>query len=65
MTITSAPEWLALAEAARLAEVPRSTLDRAVRRGELPYAKTTLGRLFAEEDVLAWRAARDQKTRGR
>ena len=58
MATSRSVEWLALAEAARLAGVPRSTLDRAVRRGELPFARTQLGRLFAEDDVLAWREAR-------
>lgn len=61
MVSATAAEWLTLGQAACLAGVPRSTFDDAVRRGELPYAKTKLGRLFAEDDVLDWRAVREAK----
>jgi excisionase family DNA binding protein len=56
-------DWLALSEAARLAEVHRTTLDRAAKRGELAYAKVPSSvfgrlRLFRAGDVLSWAEGR-------
>lgn len=54
----TAEEWLRLDEAAHVAGVSRSTLHRAVSRGEILFTWTALGRLFLYEDVKAWAAGR-------
>jgi hypothetical protein len=47
--------WLTLAEAALLAERPRSTFDLAVRRGELPFVEVAATRYFHESDIADWK----------
>jgi hypothetical protein len=54
--------WFGLAEAAALAKEPRSTFDQAVRRGEIEYAVTPLGRLFRIEDVRSWSRRKQEQT---
>jgi excisionase family DNA binding protein len=47
-------DWLRLAEAAELAQAPRSTFDDAVRRGEIAFAEIGGFRFFHPDDVIAW-----------
>jgi predicted DNA-binding transcriptional regulator AlpA len=51
-------QWLRLADAAELAGVSRSTLDRAARRDELPQATVAGIRHFLAADVDSWRSRR-------
>jgi hypothetical protein len=37
-------------------------VHRAASRGELPFAETSIGRLFRCDDVHAWVERRNQKT---
>jgi hypothetical protein len=50
--------WLGLGAAARLSEYDPATLHRAEARGELIAVRVGGRRVFAEEDVRAWAAAR-------
>jgi excisionase family DNA binding protein len=62
-TASSRPtRWVGLAAAGRLAGVDRTTVHRAASRGELPFAETSIGRLFRCDDVHAWVERRNQKT---
>jgi excisionase family DNA binding protein len=53
-TTEAPPEWLTLIQAAREINKSRSPLDRAVRRGELPFAVVGGTRLFNRADVQAY-----------
>lgn len=60
MAEAEAGEWLTLSEAAALAGVSRGVTHRAASRGDLPHAwPSSAGRLFARDDVLAWKARRE------
>jgi hypothetical protein len=53
-------DWLRLAQAAELAETPRSTFDEAVRRDEIPFAVVGGFRFFAPSDVIEWAKRRQE-----
>lgn len=50
--------FLRLKAGARVAGVSRSTLDRAVERGEVPFAVIDGERFFLRDDLIAWAEAR-------
>jgi hypothetical protein len=56
---SQATGWLPLNDGARHVKCGRTTLHMAASRGEIPFAVTPLGRLFAVEDLEAWAAQRE------
>jgi excisionase family DNA binding protein len=52
------PDLLSVGEAARIANVSRETVQRAVDSGALPGLHTGAGRVMFRTHVMAWAAAR-------
>jgi Helix-turn-helix domain len=58
------PTWVQLTAGASIADVSRTTLHRAMHRGELPFATIGGRRFIAEHDLVAWREQRRGDVQG-
>ncbi|MBI4133554.1 helix-turn-helix domain-containing protein [Candidatus Uhrbacteria bacterium] len=54
---------LAAGDVADLLGVSYQYIDRLAQEGKLPFQQTSSGRIFLEEDVVAFKRKRDQKAK--
>lgn len=57
------PKVLAAGDVAKLLRVSYQYIDRLAESGKLPYQQTSSGRIFLEEDVLAFMQERARKAK--
>ncbi|MBI3332215.1 excisionase family DNA-binding protein [Candidatus Peregrinibacteria bacterium] len=54
---------LAAGDVAKLLGVSYQYIDKLAQEGKLPFQQTSSGRIFLEEDVMAFKRKRDQKAK--
>ncbi|MFA6039330.1 MAG: hypothetical protein WCV62_01205 [Candidatus Peribacteraceae bacterium] len=52
---------MAAGDVAKLLGISYQYLDRIAKEGKLPYQQTSSGKIFLEEDVLAFKREREKK----
>lgn len=57
------PKILAAGDVADLLDVTYQYIDKLVQEGRLPFQQTSAGKIFLEEDVLAFKRERDKKAK--
>lgn len=61
--MVKSPKILAAGDVAQLLGVSYQYIDKLVQEGRLPYQQTSSGRVFMEEDVMAFKRERDKKAK--
>lgn len=57
------PKVMAAGDVVKLLRVSYQYIDKLVQEGRLPYQQTSSGRIFLDEDVLAFKRERDRKAK--
>ncbi len=57
------PKVLAAGDVAKLLDVTYQYIDKLAQEGRLPYQQTSSGKIFLEEDVMAFKKERDRKAK--
>ena len=57
------PKVLAAGDVANLLDVTYQYIDKLAQEGRLPFQQTSSGKIFLEEDVLAFKRERDKKAK--
>jgi len=61
--MTKSPKMLAAGDVVQLLGVTYQYIDKLVKEGRLPFQQTSSGRIFREEDVLAFKREREKKSK--
>lgn len=61
--MTKAPKLMAAGDVAQLLGITYQYIDKLTQEGRLPFQQTSSGKIFLEEDVLAFKKERDEKAK--
>lgn len=63
LLMASSPKVMAAGDVADLLGVTYQYIDKLAREGRLPYQQTSAGKVFFEEDVMAFKKEREQRAK--
>jgi excisionase family DNA binding protein len=61
--MSKSSKLLAAGDVVKLLNVTYQYIDKLVQEGRLPYQQTSSGRIFFEDDVLAFKREREKKAK--
>lgn len=61
--MSKTPKILAAGDVAEILDVSYQYIDRLAREGRLPFQMTSSGKVFLEQDVLAFQKERERKAK--
>lgn len=61
--MAKSPKLMAAGDVANLLDVTYQYIDKLALEGRLPFQQTSSGKIFLEEDVMAFKRERDRKAK--